>query len=140
MKHLKPYNESKKEFGLLDIVYILQDYTDEGYVATIFSATGHAFYPSDTDDISISNFKLKRYANQKNESFRFRIDFNESKNYSELVSFLDEMNVAMRTKILMLSLSIFAKKKINKVIVDKKIQYMPDVDIIAIKRIGYNIK
>ena len=95
MKHLKKYNESKKEFGLLDIVYILQDYTDEGYVATIFSATGHAFYPSDTDKTSISNFRLQRYANQKNKAFKFRIDFNESKNYTELVSFLDEMNVAV---------------------------------------------
>lgn len=95
MKHLKAYNESAQEFGLIDIINVLQDYIDEGYDVTIFSATGHAFYSTDTDEISISNFKLKRYANQKNESFRFRIDFLESKNYSELVIFLDKMNVAV---------------------------------------------
>jgi hypothetical protein len=95
MKHLKKYNESVKEFGLLDIIDILQEYIDEGYVATIFSATGHAFYPSDTDKISVSNFRLQRYANQKSKAFKFRIDFKKSKSYSELVSFLDEMNVAV---------------------------------------------
>ena len=95
MKHLKKYNESAQEFGLIDIINVLQDYIDEGYDVTIFSATGHAFYPTDIDKTSISNFRLQRYANQKNKAFKFRIDFNESKNYSELVSFLDEMNVAV---------------------------------------------
>lgn len=95
MKHLKKYNESAQEFTLIDIIDILQDYADDGYNIVIESATGHAFYPSDTDKMSVSNFKLKRYANQKNESFRFRIDFKSSKNYSELVSFLDEMNVVV---------------------------------------------
>ena len=94
MKHLKKYNESTQEFGLIDIINVLQDAIDE-YDVVIFSATGNAFYPSDTDETSISNFKLQRYANQKNKTFKFRIDFNESKNYSELVSFLDEMNVAV---------------------------------------------
>lgn len=94
MKHLKKYNESTQEFGLIDIVYILQDAIDE-YAVVIFSATGHAFYPTDIDKTSISNFRLQRYANQKSKVFKFRIDFIESKNYSELVSFLDEMNVAV---------------------------------------------
>lgn len=95
MKYIKTYNESAQEFGLIDIINVLQDYIDEGYDVTIFSATGHAFYPTDIDKTSISNFRLQRYANQKNKAFKFRIDFNESKNYSELVSFLDEMNVAV---------------------------------------------
>ena len=95
MKHLKKYNESAQEFTLIDIIYILQDYVDEGYNIVIFSATGHAFYPTDIDKTSISNFRLQRYANQKSKAFKFRIDFKSQKNYSELVSFLDEMNVAV---------------------------------------------
>jgi hypothetical protein len=100
MKHLKKYNESTQEFGLIDIAYILQDYADEGYNIVVYSATGHPyflndFYKSGTTEENISNFRLQRYANQKNKTFKFRIDFNESKSYSELVSFLDEMNVAV---------------------------------------------
>jgi len=95
MKHLKKYNESAQEFGLIDIINVLQDYIDEGYDIVIFSATGNSFYPTDIDKTSISNFRLQRYANQKNKAFKFRIDFKESKSYSELVSFLDEMNVAV---------------------------------------------
>ena len=94
MKHLKKYNESTQEFGLIDIINVLQDAIDE-YDVVIFSATGNSFYPTDIDKTSISNFRLQRYVNQKNKTFKFRIDFNESKNYSELVSFLDEMNVAV---------------------------------------------
>ena len=95
MKHLKKYNESAQEFGLIDIIYILQDYVDEGYNIVIFSATGHGFYPSDTDERSLSDFRLQKYDNQKNKSFKFSIDFKSSKKYSELVSFLDEMNVVV---------------------------------------------
>jgi len=95
MKYLKTYNESVQEFGLIDIIYILQDYVDEGYNIVIFSANGLSFYPSDTDERSVSTFRLQRYANQKNKTFKFRIDFKSSKNYSELVNFLDEMNVVV---------------------------------------------
>jgi hypothetical protein len=99
MKHLKKYNESAQEFGLIDIIYILQDYIDEGYNIVIFSATGHSFYPSDTDERSLSNFRLQRpftdSFESKSKAFGFRIDFNKNKNYSELVSLLDEMNVSV---------------------------------------------
>jgi len=95
MKHLKPYNESKKEFTLLDIIDILHEYVDEGYNIVINSATGHSYYPSDTDERSVSNFKFQRWLNDNKKSFKFRIDFKSSKDYKDLVSFLDEMNVAI---------------------------------------------
>jgi hypothetical protein len=95
MRHLKKYNESVQDFTLIDIINILQDYADEGYNIVIESATGHAFYPSDIDDRSVSNFKFQRWLNDSKKTFKFRVDFKSSKNYSELVSFLDEMNVVV---------------------------------------------
>jgi hypothetical protein len=95
MKHLKKYNESVQDFTLIDIINILQDYADDGYNIVIESATGHSYYPSDIDDRSVSNFKFQRWLNDSKKTFKFRVDFKSSKNYSELVSFLDEMNVVV---------------------------------------------
>jgi hypothetical protein len=91
MKHLKSYNESKKEFTLLDIIDILHEYIDEGYNIVIYSARGSAYFPNSF----IDNFQLQRWNNDSKKSFKFRIDFKSSKDYKDLVSFLDEMNVAV---------------------------------------------
>ena len=97
MKHLKSYNESKKEFTLLDIIDILHEYIDEGYNIVIYSARGSAYFPKDIEapNSFIDNFQLQRWNNDSKKSFKFRIDFKSSKDYKELVSFLDEMNVAV---------------------------------------------
>jgi hypothetical protein len=96
MKHLKTYNEDVKEFGFIDIINVLQDYIDDRYNIVIYSATGTAYYPGDINTRDIETiFKFKRYTNQKNKTFKFWINFKSSKNYSELVNFLDEMNVVV---------------------------------------------
>jgi hypothetical protein len=97
MKHLKSYNESKKEFTLLDIIDILHEYIDEGYNIVIYSARGSAYFPKDIEapNSFIDNFQLQRWNNDSKKSFKFRIDFKSSKDYKDLVSFLDEMNVAV---------------------------------------------
>jgi hypothetical protein len=103
MKHLKKYNESTQEFGLIDIINILQDSIDE-YPVVIYSATGFSYSTDINSNLepmwqgalpASDTFKFKRYKNDTKRSFKFRVDFKKSKNYSELVSFLDEMNVSV---------------------------------------------
>lgn len=96
MRHLKRFNESNHIFSLYDIVDILHEYVDEGYNIVIYSAKGCAYFPEDihsSPNSFIDSFQLQRWNNDSKKSFKFRIDFKSSKDYKELVSFLDEMNV-----------------------------------------------
>lgn len=96
MKYLRTYNESNHIFSLYDIIDILHEYVDEGYNIVIYSAKGCAYFPEDIESAPnsfIDSFQLQRWNNDSNRSFKFRIDFKSSKDYKDLVSFLDEMNV-----------------------------------------------
>ena len=101
MKYLSTYSklfESSDSFSLYDIIDILHEYVDDGYNIVIYSARGSAYYPKDiqsSPNSFIDSFQLQRWNNDSNKSFKFRIDFKSSKDYKGLVSFLDEMNVAV---------------------------------------------
>lgn len=92
MKYIKKFESNNNDIDFIDIVNILQDIIDDGYYIVIYSANGVAFYPQDIDDVNkIKTFRFNRWNNDDGKTFKFRIDFDEYKNYNEIVDFLDEM-------------------------------------------------
>lgn len=92
MKYIK-YFESLKSIDFTDIYDILIGVEDEGYDIFIFAANGFGFNLSDIEDENkIKTFRFNRYQNDSKKSFKFRVDFKQPKNYSELVDFLSMMN------------------------------------------------
>ena len=92
MKYLK-YFESNESFDFTDIYNILIDLEEEGYDIQLFAANGFGFKLSDMEDSNlIKTFRFNRWDNDSKKSFKFRVDFKQPKDYSELVEFLSMMN------------------------------------------------
>ena len=92
MKYLK-YFESNESFDFTDIYNILIDLEEEGYYIQLYGANGFGFKLSDMEDSNlIRTFRFNRWDNDSKKSFKFRVDFKQPKDYSELVDFLSMMN------------------------------------------------
>lgn len=90
MKHLK-YFEST-DFNFNDIYDILIELEEDGYEIQLFDARSFGYKLSDIDNSFLANtFKFHRWGDTE-KSFKFRVDFEKPKNYSELVEFLSMMN------------------------------------------------
>lgn len=92
MKYLK-YFESNESFDFTDIYNILIELKEDGYDIQLFDARSFGYKLSDIDNLYLANtFKFHRWSNDTKKSFKFRVDFKQPKDYSELVDFLSMMN------------------------------------------------
>jgi hypothetical protein len=88
MKFIKKYESNSNQDDILDIIDILIEFKDDGHILDIESAKG--FIYTLTDDFS--NFRFKRYEDDKELSFIFKVNLKKMLEYTDAIKYINEKN------------------------------------------------